>query len=96
MIKFKQDNLLLQNAEALVNTVNCVGVMGKGIALQFKRAYPENFRSYQKASKAAEVKPANGFLTTSFATRKLEFHSYTLTMFPLNIKTGGIKEIKQL
>ena len=36
MIDFKQGNLLSENVEALVNTVNCVGVMGKGIALQFK------------------------------------------------------------
>ena len=36
MITYKQGNLLEADAEALVNTVNCVGVMGKGIALQFK------------------------------------------------------------
>lgn len=61
MIEFKQGNLLQEEAEALVNTVNCVGVMGKGIALQFKRAYPENFRQYEKACKAGEVKPGNMF-----------------------------------
>jgi O-acetyl-ADP-ribose deacetylase (regulator of RNase III) len=44
MIEIKQGNLLTEPAQALVNTVNCVGVMGKGIALQFKQAYPENFR----------------------------------------------------
>lgn len=61
MIEFKQGNLLEENAEALVNTVNCVGVMGKGIALQFKQAYPENFRQYEKACKAGEVQPGRMF-----------------------------------
>ncbi|WP_242045667.1 MULTISPECIES: macro domain-containing protein [unclassified Calothrix] len=40
---------------ALVNTVNCVGVMGKGIALQFKQAYPENFRLYEQACRAGNT-----------------------------------------
>lgn len=49
MISFKKGNLLEDESEALVNTVNCVGVMGKGIALQFKKAFPENFAAYKKA-----------------------------------------------
>ena len=57
MIEIKEGNLLEANAEALVNTVNCVGIMGKGIALQFKQAYPENFRQYEKACRAGEVQP---------------------------------------
>ena len=61
MIEFKQGNLLAENAEALVNTVNNVGVMGKGIALQFKQAYPENFRQYEKACRAGEVQPGRMF-----------------------------------
>jgi O-acetyl-ADP-ribose deacetylase (regulator of RNase III) len=61
MFEFKQGNLLEEKAEALVNTVNCVGVMGKGIALQFKQAYPENFRHYEKACKASEVQPGQMF-----------------------------------
>ncbi len=48
-------NLLETESEALVNTVNTVGVMGKGIALQFKRAYPNMFRSYSAACKRGEV-----------------------------------------
>lgn len=56
MIEFQRGNLLEANADALVNTVNCVGVMGKGIALQFKLAYPGNFRVYAKACKAGEVR----------------------------------------
>ncbi|MET9631321.1 macro domain-containing protein [Lentzea sp. NPDC006480] len=49
-----QGNLLESTAEALVNTVNTVGVMGKGIALQFKRAYPESFREYASACRKGE------------------------------------------
>ncbi len=48
MIHITNGNLLEAKAEALVNTVNTVGVMGKGIALQFKKAYPENFKAYKK------------------------------------------------
>ncbi len=57
MIKETSGNLLNAEAEALVNTVNCVGVMGKGIALQFRQAYPEMFREYAKACKAGKVRP---------------------------------------
>lgn len=48
-------DLLAADVDALVNTVNCVGVMGKGIALQFKRRYPENFEEYARACHAGEV-----------------------------------------
>lgn len=56
MIEFRRDNLLETDAEALVNTVNTVGVMGKGIALQFKKRFPENFKAYERACKSGEVK----------------------------------------
>jgi O-acetyl-ADP-ribose deacetylase (regulator of RNase III) len=59
MIEFKQGNLLEEKTEALVNTVNCVGVMGKGIALQFKQAFPNNFQQYKKACEAKEVQPGH-------------------------------------
>lgn len=55
MIEFHRDNLLEADAEALVNTVNTVGVMGKGIALQFKKKFPENFKAYAHACKNGEV-----------------------------------------
>lgn len=54
MIRFTKGNLLTANAEALVNTVNTVGVMGKGIALQFKEEFPENFAIYADACKSGE------------------------------------------
>jgi O-acetyl-ADP-ribose deacetylase (regulator of RNase III) len=61
MIQFRQGNLLEFDAEALVNPVNCVGVMGKGLALQFKNAFPDNFRQYKKACDAKEVRPGQMF-----------------------------------
>lgn len=51
MITIVKGNLLLDNAEALVNTVNTVGVMGKGIALQFREAFPHNYNIYRKVCK---------------------------------------------
>jgi len=49
MIEYKSGDILREDAEALVNTVNCVGVMGRGIALQFKKAFPKNFKAYAAA-----------------------------------------------
>lgn len=63
MIKFTQGNLLESDAEALVNTVNTVGVMGKGIALMFKEAFPENFRQYEKACAAKSLRVGEMFVT---------------------------------
>jgi O-acetyl-ADP-ribose deacetylase (regulator of RNase III) len=57
MIELVTGDLLQADAEALVNTVNCVGVMGKGIALQFKHAYPENYRLYRSVCKRGELRP---------------------------------------
>lgn len=62
MIQFTSGNLFNSQAEALVNTVNCVGVMGRGIALQFKKAYPDNFKAYAKACKEGEVEPGKMFV----------------------------------
>lgn len=62
MITLTKGNLLKADAEALVNTVNCQGFMGKGIALQFKKAYPENFKAYERACRAGEVQPGRMFI----------------------------------
>ncbi|MED2494134.1 macro domain-containing protein, partial [Bacillus thuringiensis] len=62
MIKITKGNLLEADAQALVNTVNTVGVMGKGIALQFKQAFPDNFKAYQKACKINQVQPGKMFI----------------------------------
>ena len=57
MIEFTRGDLLSAQAEALVNTVNCVGIMGRGIALQMKNAFPDNFREYTAACRRHEVEP---------------------------------------
>lgn len=57
MIEPTTGDLLKANAEALVNTVNCDGFMGRGIAAQFKNAFPANFTAYQQACKRGEVRP---------------------------------------
>ncbi len=62
MIEYKYGDILKQDAEALVNTVNCVGVMGRGIALQFSNAFPENFKAYVAACKKEEVQPGRMFV----------------------------------
>lgn len=64
MVEYKRGNLLEADAEALVNTVNCVGVMGKGIALQFKEQFPENFKRYADACKRKELEPGKLLVTT--------------------------------
>lgn len=73
-IKLLQGNLLKQNdVDAIVNTVNCVGVMGKGIALQFKNKWPANFREYQAACKAHLVQPGKVLVHDSGGLAKPNF-----------------------
>ena len=57
MVEYKTGNIITEDAEALVNTVNCVGIMGRGIALQFKNAFPENFKAYESAYRRGELQP---------------------------------------
>lgn len=63
MIKYIKGNILDSEAQALVNTVNTVGVMGKGIALQFKKAFLNNFKAYEEACKRKEIKIGKLFVT---------------------------------
>ena len=62
MITYKTGNILAEAAEALVNTVNCVGIMGRGIALQFKRAFPDNFKAYAARCKRDQMRPGRVFV----------------------------------
>lgn len=62
MIELVKGDLMMANVDALVNTVNCVGVMGKGVALQFKKAYPDNFKAYEKACRQRLVVPGRMFV----------------------------------
>ncbi len=61
MIEFKTGDIFTTEVDAIVNTVNCVGVMGRGIALQFKKRFPENFKAYATACKQNEVQPGRMF-----------------------------------
>lgn len=62
MVEYKSGDILHEDVEALVNTVNCVGVMGRGVALQFKNAFPKNFKAYALACKNEEVQPGRMFV----------------------------------
>lgn len=78
MIEYKTGDILKEEAEALVNTVNCVGVMGRGIALQFKRAFPENFKAYVARCKRNAIQPGRVFV---FETGQLTSPRYIIN-FP--------------
>lgn len=64
-MRFTRGNLLDEDVEAVVNTVNTVGVMGRGIALMFKERFPENFRAYAAACKRGEVEIGRMFVTAN-------------------------------
>lgn len=68
MIECVAGDILRAEVEALVNTVNCVGVMGRGVALRFKKAFPDNFSAYAAACAHGEVRPGQMFV---FETRSL-------------------------
>ena len=68
MIEFTTGDIIKADTECLVNTVNCVGIMGRGVALQFKKNYPDNFKSYVEACKRQEVLPGQMFV---YDTEKL-------------------------
>jgi O-acetyl-ADP-ribose deacetylase (regulator of RNase III) len=62
MIELTQGDILEADAEAIVNTVNCVGVMGRGIARQFRKAYPENYKAYKAVCDRKELQPGMMFI----------------------------------
>ena len=66
-------NLLDADTQALVNPVNCVGVMGKGLALQFKQAFPANYAAYRAACGRGEVQPGRMFVTETAAQTGPQF-----------------------
>jgi len=73
LITFVQGNLFDSSAQVLTNTVNTVGVMGKGIALEFKRRYPAMFASYQKRCSDHAVHPGVPYLWENDASMILNF-----------------------
>ena len=78
MIEHASGNLLDATVEALVNSVNTVGVMGRGVALQFKQAFPENFKAYERACRHNEVRLGEMWV---FETRSLTGPKYIIN-FP--------------
>ena len=92
MIRFTTGDILAEDAEALVNTVNCVGVMGRGIALQFKKAFPKNFRAYAAACRRGEVQPGRMFV---FETGALTNPRYIVN-FPTKRHWRGNSRIKDI
>ncbi len=92
MIEYTTGDILRDESEALINTVNCVGVMGRGIALQFKKAWPENFRAYAAACKREEVQPGRMFV---FETGRLTPPRYIIN-FPTKRHWRGKSRIEDI
>lgn len=92
MIEFTSGDILKCEAEALVNTVNCVGVMGRGIALQFKNAFPENFKAYAAACGREEVRPGRMFV---FETGQLTAPRYIIN-FPTKRHWRGKSRVEDI
>ena len=92
MIEDTKGNLLTADAEALVNTVNCVGHMGKGIALQFKQAHPDDFKAYASVCRAGEMKPGRMFI---FETGLLMDPKYIIN-FPTKRHWRGPSRIEDI
>jgi O-acetyl-ADP-ribose deacetylase (regulator of RNase III) len=92
MIEYKKGDILREEVEALVNTVNCVGIMGRGIALQFKNTFPENFKSYYAAYKRNELKPGRMFV---FETGSLTNPRYIIN-FPTKRHWKGKSRLEDI
>lgn len=92
MIEFTTGDILHADVEALVNTVNCVGIMGRGIALQFKNAYPDNFRAYEAACARKEVQPGRMFV---FETHELGGPKFIIN-FPTKRHWRGKSRIEDI
>lgn len=92
MIEYRHGDILQSETEAIINTVNCVGVMGRGIALQFKNAYPDNFKAYAAACKAGQVIPGKMFV---FETGRLTGPRYIIN-FPTKRHWKGKSRIEDI
>lgn len=92
MIELAAGDILKDDSEAIVNTVNCVGVMGRGIALQFKNEWPENFKAYEAACTREEVQPGRMFV---FDTEQLTAPRYIIN-FPTKRHWRGKSRIQDI
>ena len=92
MIDYRSGDVITQDAEALVNSVNCVGIMGRGIALQFKKAFPENFEAYKAACRRSDVQPGRMFV---FETNRMTNPRYIIN-FPTKRHWRGKSRLKDI
>lgn len=92
MIEFTSGDILRDESEAIINTVNCVGVMGRGIALQFKNMWPQNFKAYEAACKRQEVQPGRMFV---FDTNQLTLPRYIIN-FPTKRHWRGKSRLQDI
>lgn len=92
MINIEKTDILKADVEAVVNTVNCVGIMGRGIALQFKKSYPNNFKAYEKACQLGEVKVGKMFV---FETGQLT-NPHFIINFPTKQHWKGKSKIEYI
>lgn len=92
MITYTSGDILNADVEALVNTVNCVGIMGRGIALQFKNMFPDNFDAYASACAREEVQPGKMFI---YPTRELT-NPHFIVNFPTKRHWRGKSRIEDI
>lgn len=70
-IEFAEGNIFESPAQTIVNTVNCKGVMGKGLALKFRKKYPEMYKEYRRACDQGKLKP--GILLPPYKASELRW-----------------------
>lgn len=92
MVELETGNILDSGAEALVNTVNSVGVMGKGVALQFRQAFPQNYEFYRRAATHGEVKPGKMLV---FSTDRLQNPRFIIN-FPTKRHWKGKSKLEDI
>ncbi|MBW8038457.1 MAG: macro domain-containing protein [Planctomycetes bacterium] len=92
MLELTRGDILKADTEALVNTVNCVGVMGRGIALQFRKAFPENFKAYKSACDKKQLHPGIMFV---YDLNRLQNPRYVVN-FPTKRHWKGKSKIEDI
>ena len=92
MIEYKRGDIFQGGCRSVSYSVNCVGVMGRGIALQFKRKYPANFKAYQAACEREEVKPGRMFVFETGCSTNPRF----VINFPTKIHWRGKSRLEYI
>src|SRR5207248_1589135 len=92
MTEFRTGDILSADAEALVNTVNCVGIMGRGIALQFRKAFPENYAVYKTFCDKKQLHPGKMLV---FDLNRLENPRFIIN-FPTKRHWNGNSRIEDI